>query len=932
MIARCAVALALAVAATPMRALESERLYLSGEGPGDAVPWTFEVSAGRRAGFPSTLPVPSQWELHGFGTYRYGMDDPGTDEEGRYRVRFTPPASWRGRRVWLVFEGCMTDCTVAIDGETLLPVHRGGFTRFRYDVTTRVRPGVESRLDVRVEEASAEPTVEAAERTADYWLFGGIFRPVYLDASPTPGIDRVRVDARHDGRLAVAVELDVAAAGVLAGEVRERASGAVVHRFSAAVEGGRAAVSERVAGVRPWSAEDPALYELRLSFEAPASSSHQRTEVFGFRTFEVVAGQGLLVNGRRVLLKGVNRHSFWPTTGRALDAAVNRRDVELIRALNANAVRTSHYPPDAAFLRACDQLGLYVIDELPGWHDAYADDVGRVLARELVDRDHNHPSVIAWANGNEGGWNPDLDGELRRHDLQGRPVLHPDGVFAGVDAVHYPTWDELRRRLDPAAWSGRLRRLGRPAPIVLSTEALHGLYDGGHGAGLEDYWDLVRGSPLAGGLFLWSFLDEGVVRSDRGGALDTFSNYGADGIVGPFREPEGSFWAVRDLWSPIAILERDFDPAAREVRLTVENRYDLVDLGGTRLWWEWLRLPAPGGRAERMLARASTATPAIGPGLRAGVTLATPAEPADALRVRALDRSGSEVAVFVLPAQAARTARTARPSAPRANGGAAIDGSAPLRLTAGDAVAEIDPTRGRLLSLGRAGRAVAFTGGPRAVGGGEPRLLAARRRQDADGDHVSLRYDGAMPELELTLEPSGWLRADWVLVVGEPSVLAGVELGLDEEGVRQLRWLGEGPFRVWGNRRAGGKLGVWSVERADTATGVDWRHPELGGFYAGVRWATVEMATGDLTIALEDPGLHLAVLRPRFPDGVGPDGEELARHARAPSPAGSLAVLRQIPGIGNKFHTAEETGPQGAARLAPGRYTGTFRLRVEPVE
>ena len=972
---------AFAAVATPAGAVESERLYLSGRGPADAVPWAFQVSAGRRAGEWGTLPVPSQWELHGFGTYRYGMDDPGADESGRYRVRFAAPASWSGRRISLVFEGVMTDCTATLNGAPLLPVHRGGFTRFRYDVTTLLRPGAGNLLEVDVDERSADGSVERAERSADYWLFGGIYRPVYLEATPLPAIDRVRIDARHDGRLEAVVNVAAESATTAAtldlrGEVRDRASGAVVHRFAAPIEEGAARISERVDGIRPWSAEEPRLYELRLvlahaggdAAAEPARAIHQRSEVFGFRTFAVAPGAGLVVNGRRVLLKGVDRHSFWPTTGRALDPAVNRRDAELLKALNANAVRTSHYPPDPEFLRACDELGLYVVDELPGWHDAYADAVGRDLVREMVERDHNHPSVVAWANGNEGGWNLELDGELARHDLQLRPVLHPGDVHGGVDAAHYPSWDELRARLDPAALRNRWRRfvLG-PLPIVLPTEALHGLYDGGLGAGLEDYWELMRASPIAGGLFLWTFVDEGVVRGDRGGAIDTFANYGADGVVGPFREQEASFWAVRATWSPIAVVESEVERTADGgARLTIENRYDLTSLERARLLWEWLRLPGPGGGSEQPLARGSMAAPALEPGARAAVTLAgppaaaagadaapsSPLEP-DALRLRALDREGREVSAWVLPVRggaldrAPATAPSPRAAAlgeapptaedsigAREAGAALADASTlatsePVLLAAGDAAAEIDPRRGRLLALRAGSRRVVFHDGPRAAGEAAQRLVAGRRFRDGDDDGVELRWEGALEEARFTLERSGWLRVDYVLRVDRPSALAGVVFGLDEGTVRGMRWLGLGPYRVWGNRRQGGLLGLWETERNDTATGVDWRYPEFAGFYAGVHWATLAMEGGALTVALEDPTLHLGVLRPRFAEGLAPDGRELARHTRVATHDGSLAILHAIPGIGTKFHTAEELGPQGRERLAPGRYRGRFRLRVE---
>ena len=157
------------------------------------------VTGGRRAGAWSSIPVPSNWELHGFGTYKYGGPPPRPDEQGRYRYRFDVSRSWRGRRVDLVFEGSMTDTEAWIDGKSVGPRHQGGFYEFRYDVTPLLRFGARQQLEVLVSKESANASVNGAERHADFWIFGGIYRPVYLEARPPESIERVAIDARHDG-------------------------------------------------------------------------------------------------------------------------------------------------------------------------------------------------------------------------------------------------------------------------------------------------------------------------------------------------------------------------------------------------------------------------------------------------------------------------------------------------------------------------------------------------------------------------------------------------------------------------------------------------------------------------------------------------------------------------------------------------------------
>ena len=157
-----AVAIVLALAAA-VSAQETERQMLSGTGFGDEVDWEFTVTGGRRAGERATIPVPSQWEQHGFGVYNYGHDDDKSREQGRYRHRFEVPAAWRGKIVDLVFEGVMTDAEVRLNGESAGPTHRGAFTRFRYDVTDLVRAGDENELEVTVAKHSADASVNRAE-------------------------------------------------------------------------------------------------------------------------------------------------------------------------------------------------------------------------------------------------------------------------------------------------------------------------------------------------------------------------------------------------------------------------------------------------------------------------------------------------------------------------------------------------------------------------------------------------------------------------------------------------------------------------------------------------------------------------------------------------------------------------------------------------
>ena len=201
--------------------------------------------------------------------------------------------------------------------------------------------------------------------------------------------------------------------------------------------------------------------DVRLK-KADGEVVHSVQQRFGFRTMEVREGDGLYVNGKRIMLKGSDRHSFWPDSGRCLSEEVSRLDINLMHEMNMNAVRMSHYPPDQHFLDDCDEMGLYVLDEVTGWHGAYDDTVGHKIVKEMVTRDVNHPSVLFWDNGNEGGWNTNLDGDYAQYDPQKRHVLHPWALFDHVDTKHYPDYKTV------------VAKANGPE-VFFPTEMLHGL-------------------------------------------------------------------------------------------------------------------------------------------------------------------------------------------------------------------------------------------------------------------------------------------------------------------------------------------------------------------------------------------------------------------------------------------------------------------------
>ncbi|HKZ65188.1 MAG TPA: glycoside hydrolase family 2 TIM barrel-domain containing protein, partial [Chitinophagaceae bacterium] len=500
---------------------QTEKQYLSGTGNDNTVNWEFFCTSGMNSNKWTTIPVPSCWELQGFGKYDYGFakDSIRGKEKGLYKYSFNVPENWRRKIVKIVFEGSMTDTEAKINGQSAGEIHQGAFYAFKYDITKLLKVGESNLLEVTVAKHSANESVNAAERKADFWIFGGIFRPVYLEAVPQQYIERIAINAKANGQFMADVFCKGSNADKLTAQIYTIDGKKAGTLFSGQRKPADTAflLQTTLSNPKLWSPESPNLYFVETNLLEKGKIIHTMKQRFGFRTVEVKQRDGIYVNGVKVKMKGVNRHSFWPTSGRTTSKKISIDDALLMKDMNMNAVRMSHYPPDDHFLDVCDSLGLFVMDELAGWHGNYDTHTGTKLLKEMIHHDVNHPSIIVWANGNEGGHNLDLDHLFKEEDIQQRPVVHPWQLFNGIETQHYREYNYGIGNYE----NGR--------EIVMPTEFLHGQFDGGHGAGLEDYWEKMWHNPLSAGGFLWDFADQGVVRKDKNDSIDTDKHRGADG-------------------------------------------------------------------------------------------------------------------------------------------------------------------------------------------------------------------------------------------------------------------------------------------------------------------------------------------------------------------------------------------------------------------
>ena len=367
--------------------------------------------AGFQGGGFQPVPVPSNWSLLGFEEPIYAR--PRQAGEGFYVRRFQAPDSLAGKRVLLHFGGVWASAEVWLNGAPL-GRHDSGFTEFSYDVTRALKPGAENRLAVRVRQL----TKDSAFDTNDDWSLGGIYRDVWLETMPAAAyIDRVETSTTFDDQFRDAdLHIRVLVSGAQQAPYELRAiltgpDGKETQRTTLAVPAHRGTARDTLLTMHAyaplrWTAETPNLYHLAMELAQGGTVTHTRTSAVGFRQVST-AGGVFRINGQAVKLRGVCRHDEHPDVGRATRREHWLEDLRLMKAANINMVRTTHYPPAEGFIDLADELGMYVIDEVPmGFGGEFGDDPsfmesGLRRAQETIQRDRNHPSVIVWSIGNE---------------------------------------------------------------------------------------------------------------------------------------------------------------------------------------------------------------------------------------------------------------------------------------------------------------------------------------------------------------------------------------------------------------------------------------------------------------------------------------------------------------------------------------------------
>ncbi len=587
--------------------------------------------------------IPGNWQMQGYGIpiytnihYPFKKDPPYVTKTppkkytnfklrnpvGSYRREFTLPDDWNDKNIILHFNGVKSAFYVWLNGKKV-GYSQGSMTPAEFNITPYLNPG-KNTLAVEVYRWSDGCYLE----DQDMWRLSGIYRDVFLTAKNSIYIRDIKVDTKlseNYSKALVSVAVDVnntnsktgkgyeLTASIISPEGKELITKQNIPDIAENSEK-QILLTKSIENPYLWSAEKPDLYRLLLTLK---DKDGQTVEVipwkFGIREIKI-DGEIFKINGVPVKLKGVNRHEHHPHTGRHLDRATMRRDIELMKQGNVNMVRTSHYPNDPFFYSLCDEYGIYVMDEAnqethdfrigntimgdnPDWTHAHVD-----RAVSVVERDKNHPCVIIWSLGNEGGKGRNfraMADTVRKLDPS-RPVFSDsDKGVSDIFDFSYPTPESIK---DMGA-----RISNRP---VFMREYAHAM--GNSLGNFKEFWDVIYADPGLTGGCIWDWVDQGIAKKIDGSPLkypahpeklekekDESWAFGGDfgdfpndaefcinGIIGPDRIPHPHYKEMQKVYQNISFEKVKSEKGSITLKLT--NRYDFTDLNEFDYRWELL--------------------------------------------------------------------------------------------------------------------------------------------------------------------------------------------------------------------------------------------------------------------------------------------------------------------------------------------------------
>ncbi|MFA6449105.1 MAG: glycoside hydrolase family 2 TIM barrel-domain containing protein [bacterium] len=575
------------------------------------------------------IPVPSNVEMFGYGkpiysnaTYPFARNAPKVTDKpadpswtankdrnpvSSYRRTFTLPTAWKNRETFVVFDGVASAFYLWINGEKV------GYSEdsrlpAEFNITKYLKPG-ENIIAAEVYRWSDGSYME----DQDFWRMSGIFRKVTLvsraslyirDFFAHPVLEADYKNANLNLTVKVRNESSKAAPASVEADLFDAAGKPVFKTLKAKAEvpsqKGEIALKfeQQVANPEKWSAETPNLYKLILTLKDSAGKTIESIPSdIGFKAVEI-KGSNLLVNGKPIYIKGVNRHEIDPDLGQAINIEGMKKDILLMKRNNVNAVRTSHYPNATEWYALCDKYGIYVFDEAnieahgyDSWKEQristgedFADaHVARVSG--MIERDKNHPSIIVFSLGNESGVGKNF--VLARQWIKENYPMYvisyePNG--SRHSDIFCPMYTK------PKEMAGSWTMIGNGRPFIL-IEYAHSM--GNSTGNFQEYWDVIESHKYMQGGFIWDWVDQGIRRKSKNGKeywayggdfgdKPNDGNFVCNGLIAPDRTEHPAVYEVRKVYSDIKTVPVDLQAG----KISVRNKYFFRDLSFVNAAWE----------------------------------------------------------------------------------------------------------------------------------------------------------------------------------------------------------------------------------------------------------------------------------------------------------------------------------------------------------
>ncbi|MBX2870609.1 MAG: DUF4981 domain-containing protein [Saprospiraceae bacterium] len=867
------------------------------------------------------FPVPGNWEVHGYG-YPIYLDEkyPFTttwpkvpanyNPVGSYRRNFTLPENWEDQNIHVYFGAVKSALYLWVNGQ-FVGFSQGSKTPAEFDVTEYVSTG-QNTIALQIYRWSDASYIESQ----DMLRLSGIEREVYLYARPQiqirdffaqGGLDEQYKDGLLTTDIEVVNQLDRPQEMQVQIRLYDLQNGhALIYEDQEKVrlvssEQKTISFKKNIPSVRRWSAESPNLYHLEIILRSAAGQILETVaDRIGFRTIEISDGQ-LLVNGKAIYIRGVNRHETHPLTGHVIDEALMIKDIELMKRHNINAVRSSHYPNHPTWYDLCDRYGLYVIGEANieshplanseetqignemSWLPAHLDRI-----QSMFQRDKNHPSIIIWSLGNEAGHGKVFEATYRwlKENDPTRPVQYEPAEQAGYTDIFCPMYPRLEKLVDYAKSSPK-----RPAIMI---EYCHAM--GNSVGNLQDYWDAIESYPALQGGFIWDWVDQSLeYTNDKGEKylayghdyhpdLPTDGNFLNNGLVNPFREPHPHLYEVKKVYETIKFSAIDL----KSLRFELLNKQFFTGTSNLNIHWSL--------REEGIeIARGNLGVISVGAQQKAPFQLNLKELQLISgkeyfLKISAITNKelpllpiGHEIAWEQFQLSTAISQRTASKSP--VNQGLqmqALDET--IRIIGQHFEMEVDKANGAINDYTYKGKsflqgpirpnfwrpptdndlgngmqdwaAIWKTAGEKAVG--QLQLPIAHSKEK-----VTLEVQYGLPEIEdgriqlrYTILPAGHIQVDYQLsglkadLPKLPKV--GLQLSMPAE-FRFMEWYGKGPHETYWDRKASGEIGIWKGTVWDQVH--IYSRPQETGNKTEVRWMTLrnEAGLGWKAVSLSSP-------------------------------------------------------------------------------